>query len=147
MEVRRCAEGGCCHTSREMLADSVRGAAVVAKDPNATVGEYLTAWLQTVAKARLRPATFNTYQSMVERFLIPDLGGRKLGELTVADVRAFLDFAAAPGASLHMFIRNDRVRERGHRRRVVRRLGKVVSSLNVFVSWRCARALAQRTGP
>src|SRR5690606_6046353 len=34
------------------LADNVRGTAVLAKDPNLTVGEYLTSWLHTVAKPR-----------------------------------------------------------------------------------------------
>ncbi|MGC5033923.1 tyrosine-type recombinase/integrase [Micromonospora sp. DT229] len=74
----------------EKLADSNRGL-VVAADPNLTVGEYLTAWLTGVARHRLRATTYVTYDSLVRRFLIPGLGARKLGTLTVRDVRAFLD--------------------------------------------------------
>lgn len=74
----------------EKLADSNRGL-VVAADPNLTVGEYLTAWLTGVARHRLRATTYVTYESLVRRFLIPGLGARKLGTLTVRDVRTFLD--------------------------------------------------------
>ncbi|HEX6968169.1 MAG TPA: site-specific integrase [Micromonosporaceae bacterium] len=74
----------------EKLADSNRGL-VVAADANLTVGEYLTAWLTGVAWHRLRPTTYVTYESLVRRFLIPGLGKRKLGTLTVRDVRVFLD--------------------------------------------------------
>jgi integrase len=72
------------------LADSNRGL-VVAADPNLTLGDYLSAWLTGVARHRLRPTTYVTYESLVRRFLIPGLGSRKLATLTVRDVRAFLD--------------------------------------------------------
>ena len=74
----------------EKLGDSHRGL-VVAADPNLTVGDYLTAWLTGVARHRLRATTYDTYESLVRRFLIPGLGGRKLATLTVRDVRTFLD--------------------------------------------------------
>jgi integrase len=47
--------------------------------------------LRTVARHRLRATTFVTYESLVRRFLIPGLGARRVGALTVTDVRAFLD--------------------------------------------------------
>jgi hypothetical protein len=72
------------------LADSHRGL-VVAADPNLTVGDYLTAWLTGVARHRLRATTYDTYESLVRRFLIPGLGHRKLATLNVRDVRTFLD--------------------------------------------------------
>ncbi|MEV6348078.1 site-specific integrase [Actinoplanes sp. NPDC051851] len=72
------------------LADSNRGL-VVAADANLTVGDYLTAWLTGVARHRLRATTYDTYESLVRRFLIPGLGHRKLATLTVRDVRTFLD--------------------------------------------------------
>jgi hypothetical protein len=68
------------------ITDSVRGTAVVAKDPNVTLGDYLTSWLHTVAKPRLRATTFRNYQQMTERFLLPGLGSRRLGALTVSEV-------------------------------------------------------------
>jgi len=72
------------------LTDSNRGQ-VVAKDATLTVGEYLTGWLHSVAKPRVRPTTFETYEGLVHRFLIPGLGARRLGTLTVKEVRVFLD--------------------------------------------------------
>jgi len=72
------------------LADSQRGM-VVAKDATITLGEYLEAWLTTVVVHRIRPTTYETYEGLVRRHLIPGLGDRKLGTLTVKDVRAFLD--------------------------------------------------------
>jgi hypothetical protein len=64
------------------ITDSVRGTAVVAKDPSVTVGDYLTSWLATVAKPRLRATTFRNYQQMTSRFL-------------VSEVREFLTHVAA----------------------------------------------------
>jgi integrase len=74
----------------DKLADSSRGV-VVAKDPNLTIGDYLAHWLDTMAKPRIRETTFRTYEGLVRRFLIPGLGSRKLGTLTVKDVRTWLD--------------------------------------------------------
>jgi integrase len=72
------------------LTDSARGTAVLATDPNLTVQTYLSTWLDTVARHRLRPTTFVTYETLVRRFLIPGLGHRRLGTPTVTDVRTFL---------------------------------------------------------
>jgi integrase-like protein len=72
------------------LADSTRGAAVLAADPTLTVGAYLTTWLHTVARHRLRATTYATCESLVGRYLIPGLGTRRVGALTVTDVRAFI---------------------------------------------------------
>jgi integrase len=72
------------------LADSNRGLTVAA-DTTTTVGVYLTGWLETVAVHRLRPTTYDTYDSLIRRYLIPGLGGRKLASLTVSEVQTFLD--------------------------------------------------------
>ncbi len=73
------------------LTDSARGTAVLAADPNLTVEKYLATWLRTVARHRLRATTYVTYETLIRRFLIPGLGTRRVGALTVTDVRAFLD--------------------------------------------------------
>ena len=72
------------------LTDSHRGM-VVAKDAQLTVGVYLADWLTTVARHRIRVTTYATYENLTTRYLIPGLGQRKLGTLTVKDVRMFLD--------------------------------------------------------
>ncbi|MDP9793715.1 integrase [Catenuloplanes nepalensis] len=74
----------------DKLAASNRGV-VVAADPTLTVGDYLDHWLHTVAKPRIRATTFTTYEHLVRRYLIPGLGSRRLGMLTVRDVRTYLD--------------------------------------------------------
>ncbi|GAA1765884.1 tyrosine-type recombinase/integrase [Luedemannella helvata] len=74
----------------DKLSASNRGV-VVAADPNLTVGDYLNHWLHTIAKPRIRTTTFATYEGLVRRFLIPGLGARRLGTLTVRDVRTYLD--------------------------------------------------------
>lgn len=53
-----------------------------------TFGDYLTDWLPSV-EARIKPTTFATYKSTVERFLIPMLGTRRLQDLTTLDLTAF----------------------------------------------------------
>jgi integrase len=78
----------------QKLADKLAietNAAVVAKDPTMTVATYLTRWLTTVAKPRVRPGTYRNYATYVHGYLIPALGNRKLGTLSVKDVRAFLE--------------------------------------------------------
>ncbi|SRR6266536_2421763 len=74
----------------EKLADSHHGRPIVT-DATITLGEYLSRWLTTVVVHRVRPTTYATYDTYVRKFLIPGLGHRPLGALTVAEVRAFLD--------------------------------------------------------
>jgi integrase len=95
------------------IADNVRGTAVVAKDPTLTVGDYLTSWLHTVAKPRVRATTFRSYEAMTTRFLIPGLGSRRLGALTVSEVREFLTRVAT---ACQCCVRGtDAKRDRNHR--------------------------------
>lgn len=72
------------------LADSLHSRPV-ATDATITLGVYLSRWLTTVVVHRVRPTTFATYDIYVRKFLIPGLGHRPLGALSVAEVRAFLD--------------------------------------------------------
>jgi integrase len=64
------------------IADNVRGTALLAKDPTLTVGEYLTSWLHTVAKPRVRATTFRSYEHTMTRFLLPGLGNRRVVRVT-----------------------------------------------------------------
>lgn len=61
------------------------------KVDGATVAEYLTAWLHTVAVHRLRETTFVAYRHAVQVFIIPGLGTKTVTTLTVRDVRTWLD--------------------------------------------------------
>jgi integrase len=51
-----------------------------------TVGEYLARWLETTARARVRPATFVRYRELVELHTTPHIGRVPLGKLTFSHV-------------------------------------------------------------
>jgi integrase len=73
----------------KLKADSLGGVRVSAS--NQTVGEYLTYWLNEVARHRVRPSTFASYRWLANTYLVPYLGGKKLDKLRPSDVRAFLN--------------------------------------------------------
>ncbi|MFA0845852.1 tyrosine-type recombinase/integrase [Streptomyces rochei] len=53
-------------------------------------GDYLTYWLATIAPARLKPATLNSYEGLTRLYIRPALGKKRLNRLSPADVRRFL---------------------------------------------------------
>ena len=56
-----------------------------------TVEAYLNEWLSQIVAQRVRPNTLAAYAMYVDRYLVPDLGKRKLGRLTAREVRLYLD--------------------------------------------------------
>lgn len=52
-----------------------------------TVGQFLERWLQDSAKMSVRPLTFESYDRVVRRHIIPDLGNTQLKKLTPAQVQ------------------------------------------------------------
>ncbi|MGH7642841.1 MAG: tyrosine-type recombinase/integrase [Candidatus Dormibacteria bacterium] len=61
------------------------GAGLPVVDPRATVGKFLTAWLESV-EPRLRPSTFARYSGLVRGQLVPRLGSIRLAKLQPGDV-------------------------------------------------------------
>ena len=55
-----------------------------------TVGEYLDQWLEAVAKPRVRPLTYLSYEMYVREHIKPGLGRIGLRQLTAGDIRRFL---------------------------------------------------------
>jgi integrase len=53
-----------------------------------TVGEYLDKWLDSVARIRVRPRTFASYNKVLERYARPKLKDRKLSSLQPLEVQA-----------------------------------------------------------
>lgn len=59
--------------TRRAVSDAVRGAIRAAedgtlrRDERQTVGQFLTSWLQDVARTRVRPRTFSGYEATIER--------------------------------------------------------------------------------
>ncbi|HEY3503740.1 MAG TPA: tyrosine-type recombinase/integrase [Actinocatenispora sp.] len=66
-----------------------------------TVGQYLTEWVEQVAVKRVRPNTLRSYRLNIDRYLIPNLGKKKLGKLSAREVRMFLDNLSKHGTGDH----------------------------------------------
>jgi hypothetical protein len=52
-----------------------------------TLNEYLDRWLETAARPRVRPKTFQDYQGMLQRYVRPVLGERVLAALRPRTVK------------------------------------------------------------
>ena len=107
----------------DALREAVRGAqrGTLVPDERQTVEEFLTRWLQDVARTRVRPRTFVGYQAAVERHISPHLGRVRLAKLTPQHLQAWMATLEAKGVSS------------GRRRyaRVVLRM-----ALNTAIRWR-----------
>lgn len=52
------------------------------------LNEYLDLWLETAAKPKLRAKSYESYESLLRRYIRPVLGGRILSTITPLDVQA-----------------------------------------------------------
>ena len=73
---------------RDMLAD--RDAGTLGTAGRDTMSAYLDGWLETVVKPSKRARTHHDYERVVEGYLKPHLGKKKLAGLTPADVRGMV---------------------------------------------------------
>jgi integrase len=64
-----------------------------------TLGQYMTRWLEDVAKPNVRPGTYKSYASYVRLHIVPELGHHQLGKLSPQHVQAFLNGRTAAGLS------------------------------------------------
>ncbi|MFB8276918.1 tyrosine-type recombinase/integrase [Nocardia colli] len=64
-----------------------------------TVKRYLEYWLENVAAIKNRPRTYEQYESVVRRQLIPGLGHHRLAKLSVYDAQLFLNKKHQDGMS------------------------------------------------
>jgi integrase len=55
-----------------------------------TVETYLADWTRTYAEVHCKPTTAKGYRVMIARHLLPVLGGRKLNEVTRADIKRLI---------------------------------------------------------
>jgi integrase len=67
------------------MADADRG--ILPGPANLTVERYLTSWLADSVKGTVSRATYDGYKRDVYHHIIPELGRRKLKELTPGDIR------------------------------------------------------------
>ena len=56
-----------------------------------TLGEYLEEWLSQIVVHRVRANTLSAYRFEAERYLLPDLGRKKLASLSPRDLRLYFE--------------------------------------------------------
>ncbi len=59
----------------------------VSQPTQLTVAQYLTRWLEDVAKPKIRVTTYRQYEGLVRLHMIPHIGGIRLAKLTPAHVQ------------------------------------------------------------
>src|SRR3954447_22753870 len=56
-----------------------------------TIGDYLEEWLTQIVSIRVRPNTLAAYRCNAERYLVPDLGRRRLAGLSARELRLYFE--------------------------------------------------------
>ena len=52
-----------------------------------SVASYLERWIESAARGRVRPVTLESYQSLLRNYIVPALGGRRLGQLGPVEIQ------------------------------------------------------------
>jgi integrase len=65
---------------------------------NATLEEFLVEWWDTYAVTHLRPNTLETYTTLLDKWIVPYLGTKRLREITRATIDAYAARLRADGA-------------------------------------------------
>ncbi|HEY0890480.1 MAG TPA: site-specific integrase [Nocardioides sp.] len=66
---------------------------------DATVETWMKHWMAEVAGKKVRPSTLNTYQTYIDKWIVPHLGKRRLDKLRPDHVRALYSVMEAEGKS------------------------------------------------
>ena len=64
-----------------------------------TIDAYLEKWLKTAARPRLRDNTYREYGGLIDRYIKPVLGDKRLSDLRPLDVQAFYSSLSERGLS------------------------------------------------
>ncbi|MDJ1372665.1 tyrosine-type recombinase/integrase [Gulosibacter molinativorax] len=72
---------------------------ILSPDSPWTVGRYLNYWIKEVVPVVNRPLTAERYETLVRRYLVPQLGSLPLATLGVRDVQVHLDTLTQQGVS------------------------------------------------
>ncbi len=83
--------------SRRLNLEHVADGSAFASESPGTVGAFLTAWLENTVKTRVRGKTFERYDEIVRKHLVPALGDKSLAALRPADIRKYHATALASG--------------------------------------------------
>ena len=52
-----------------------------------SVTSYLERWIESSARGRVRPVTLESYHSLLRNYIVPTLGGRRLGQLGPVEIQ------------------------------------------------------------
>jgi integrase len=82
-KTKKAAEEACA----ELISQLRRGEYI--EPSKSTLTEYLQEWMDSSAKQTLKQTTFDTYQIVIKKHLVPELGQIKLNQLTPAMIQKF----------------------------------------------------------
>ncbi|MBT8226065.1 MAG: site-specific integrase [Dactylosporangium sp.] len=91
-----------------------------------SVAEYFDYWLTQVARERIRPTTYVSYEQLVRSYIVPGLGRKSLARLQAPDLRTFLN--TVKHTCQCCALRKDAKRPAGKRRRCALRPKKCCES-------------------
>ncbi len=93
---------------REIEARLVLGDLSVLSEPGAaeTFKEYAERWLQSYAKVRCKPSTFESYEQVLRVHLLPKFGSTALKDVTRNAVKSYLSEIAASGKYAYGTLKN-----------------------------------------
>ncbi len=74
---------------KEARAELDRAGDLATSSP--TVAVWMRTWLDRIARPRLKPRTFETYEGYVDRYIVPAIGKVRLDKVTTAHVRKVHD--------------------------------------------------------
>ena len=63
------------------------------------MGEYLARWLTDVARTRVRPLTYRSYENAVSRYIVPYFGPRRIAQLIPEHVQTWLSTLERDGVT------------------------------------------------
>ena len=92
--------------TRRAVADALSTAMRKARDGSLrtderqTVKQFVERWLLDVARVRVRPRTYVTYEAAVARHIVPYLGSRPLSKLTPQHAQTWLADLETKGVSV-----------------------------------------------
>lgn len=81
----------------QLIEDSRRG--VPLADGSWTVESFLTHWLETIARPRVRPLTATSYEALIRLYIVPKIGSKRLSSLNVADVQTAINDLLQEGST------------------------------------------------
>jgi integrase len=82
---------------RELKVDADRG--LVARDKNITLATFLRSWIEHTLPRSVAPSTLALYSHIVEAYIIPTIGRRRLSSLSPSDVDDMIRQLSARGLS------------------------------------------------